>query len=180
MQEGRRKEVRKRKLDDLELRSRTLDKLLVTLKASTNSDARQLLELIRRDAPLEELVQFLDEHPGEVAEETREAIRNSPPPDTGGIRRMLAISELIDQPTVQVPAAPWTKVTNDNAFVSHLVSVYLNWYHFYFHNFDEGLFIEAMKAGKLGSVYCSPFLVNAVLGMGCVSLTHWFQKAQGF
>jgi hypothetical protein len=161
--------VRKRRLDQLELRSQALEKLLVTLRSSSDSEAKILVELIKRDAPLEELLEFLDEHPGEVANETRAALSASPPPEGVGIRRMLAISELVDQPTVSVPAAPWTKVTKDDGLVSHLMSAYLNWYHFYYHIFDEHLFLEAMVAGNLDSVYCSPLLVNAVLGMGCVS-----------
>jgi hypothetical protein len=52
------------------------------------------------------------------------------------------------------------------------VSAYLSWYHWFYHNFDEQLFLDAMSAGDLGSKYCSPFLVNAVLGMGCVSCRH--------
>lgn len=82
---------------------------------------------------------------------------------------MLTINELVDKPAFSVPAAPWTKITHNDWVVSHLVSAYLNWYHFYYHNFDEVLFLEAMVSGDLESSYCSPLLVNAVLAMGCVS-----------
>ncbi|EXJ77649.1 hypothetical protein A1O3_09877 [Capronia epimyces CBS 606.96] len=173
LQDGRRKEVRKRRLEELEARSQALDKLLVTLKHSSRSESRQLLDLIRRDAPLEEILQFLDDHPGQASNEAREALSASPPPEEGaGIRRMLAISELTDIPPYTAPAAPWTKITEDDSFVSHLISCYFTWFHFYYHNFDENLFLEAMKAGDLGSPFCSPFLVNVVLAIGCLFSVH--------
>ncbi|OAL21184.1 hypothetical protein AYO22_08147 [Fonsecaea multimorphosa] len=172
-QDGRRKQVRKRRLEELELRSHALDRILISLKNSSSPESRQLLDLIKRDAPLEEILEFLDAHPGPVANETRVALSATPPPENGGgIRRMLAISELTDEPTFRVPAAPWTTVTKDDLLVSHLVSAYLNWYHFYYHNFDEKLFLEAMAARDLQSPYCSPFLVNAVLGMACFFSDH--------
>ncbi|OAG41676.1 hypothetical protein AYO21_04140 [Fonsecaea monophora] len=172
-QDGRRKQARKRRIDELELRSHALDRILISLRNSSAPESRQLLELIKRDAPLEEILEFLDAHPGPVANETRRALSATPPPEGGGgIRRMLAISELVDDPTYKVPAAPWTTVTKDDQLVSHLVSSYLNWYHFYYHNFDEKLFLDAMVAKNLQSPYCSPFLVNAVLGMGCFFSDH--------
>ncbi|EXJ68033.1 uncharacterized protein A1O5_08648 [Cladophialophora psammophila CBS 110553] len=171
-QDGRRKESRKRRLNELELRSHALDRILISLKHSSSPEARQLLELIKQDAPLEEIILFLDTHPGPAANETRAALSASPPPEGDGIRRMLAISELTDNPTFRVPAAPWTTVTKDDLLVSHLVSAYINWYHFYYHNFDEKLFLAAMAKGNLDSSYCSPFLVNAVLGMGCFFSDH--------
>jgi hypothetical protein len=163
--------VRKRRLDELEFRSNALDRLLLKLRNSSHAEARELIDLIKRDAPLEDILEFIEKNPGELADETRRALSASPPPPEGaGIRRMLAISELIDMPTFQVEAAPWTTVTSDNAFVSNALSAYYNWYHFHYLNFDWDLFLEAFKAKDLYSPYCSPLLVNAVLGMGCVSI----------
>ncbi|ETI22501.1 hypothetical protein G647_06576 [Cladophialophora carrionii CBS 160.54] len=170
-QDGRRKQGRKRRLDELELRSQALDKLLSSLKSSSSSEAAQLLELIKGDASLEEIVRFLDRHPGKLADEARATLSPSPPLGSQQ-RRMLTLTELTDNPTYKVTAAPWTTVTEDDFFVSHLLSAYLSWYHWYYHNFDERLFLGAMAAGDLGSIYCSPFLVNAVLGMGCMFSDH--------
>jgi len=162
--------VRKRRLDELEFRSNALDKLLLKLRNSSHAEARELIDLLKRDAPLEEILEFIERNPGELADETKRALSASPPPPEGvGIRRMLAISELIDMPTFQVEAEPWTTVTSDNAFVSNVLSAYYNWFHWHYVNFDWELFLEAFKAKDLNSPYCSPFLVNAVLGMGCVS-----------
>lgn len=169
--------MRKRRLDELEFRSNALDRLLLKLRNSTQIEARELIDLIKRDAPLEDIVDFIEKNPGELADETRRAMSTSPPPPEGaGIRRMLAISELIDMPPLQVEAAPWTAVTSDNAFVSHVLSAYYGWYHFHYVNFDWELFIAAFKAKDLDSPYCSPLLVNAVLGMGCVRFSYLLPK----
>jgi branched-subunit amino acid aminotransferase/4-amino-4-deoxychorismate lyase len=125
--------------------------------------------LIKEDASLEEVLEFLDSHPGGVSDEARATFSPSPAPKSSQPRRMLTLTELTDSPPFRVSAAPWTTVTTDDFFVSHLVSAYLSWYHWYYHNFDETLFLDAMASGKLDSAYCSPFLVNAILGMGCVS-----------
>ena len=125
--------------------------------------------MIKGDASLDRILAFLDSHPGRFSDEARATLSPSPPPVDGQQRRMLTLTELTDNPTFKVSAAPWTTVTEDDFFVSHLVSAYLSWYHWYYHNFDERLFLDAMSRGSLESTYCSPFLVNAVLGMGCVS-----------
>ena len=166
-QDGRRKQGRKRRVDELELRSQVLEKLLHSLKNSSSSNSSQLLDLIRQDASLGEILEFLDSHPGTDLNEARATL--SPGPQNDHPRRMLTLTELTDSPTVKVPAAPWTSVTKDDFFVSHLVSAYFSWYHWYYHNFDDKLFVDAMAAGNLDSLWCSPFLVNAILGMGCVS-----------
>jgi hypothetical protein len=173
-QDGRRKQSRKRRLDELEVRSQALDRLLGLLKNSSSPESEELLALIRDGGTINEILGFLDAHPGKLADEARSSLTPTPPepprPDPQP-RRMLTLTELTDDPPFKVPATPWTTVTDDDLFVSHLVSTYMSWYHWYYHNFDERLFLDAMQAGDLGSVYCSPFLVNAVLGMGCVGLS---------
>lgn len=154
------------------MRSQALDRLLISLKHSPGSEARELIELIRRDAPLEEILEFLDAHPGRVADETRAILSPSPLLEEPEARRVMTVDELTDEPIYKVPASPWTTVTKDDLFVSHLVSAYLSWYHWYYHHFDERLFLDAITAGQVDSTYCSPLLVNAVLGMGCVSCSH--------
>jgi hypothetical protein len=169
-QDGRRKQGRKRRLDELEMRSQALDKLLTSIRNSSSSDSRQLLQLIKGNASLDEILEFLDSHPGKLADEARATL--SPQPENHQPRRMLTLTELTDDPTIKVSASPWTTVTDDDAFVSHLLSAYLSWYHWYYYNFDERLFLDALTTGNRDSPYCSPFLVNAVLGMGCVSRSH--------
>lgn len=81
--------------------------------------------------------------------------------------RALDIARLTDSPPYRVPAAPWTKVTTDDTLVSHLLSVLLIWDKPFHNLMDEALFLHDMQKGKLESTYCSPFLVNALLGYAC-------------
>jgi hypothetical protein len=76
---------------------------------------------------------------------------------------------LCDEAPVQVPAQPWTTVTRDGELVSHLVSLYFAWDWPFSAFLDMGVFVKHMQKGVLGSEFCSPFLVNAVLSNACVS-----------
>jgi hypothetical protein len=70
-----------------------------------------------------------------------------------------------------VPAKPWTKLTADDALVTHLVSVFLNYSNVYWRYVEEDLFLHCMQRG-LPSDFCSPFLVNAICAMACLSSEH--------
>lgn len=79
------------------------------------------------------------------------------------------IDRLTEIPLFELPAQPWTEVTADNAFVSHLISLWLTWDHMCSSWIDKDLFIMAMKSGDVNSPFCSPFLVNTILSHACVS-----------
>jgi len=91
------------------------------------------------------------------------------PPQTSSGRRALTIDQLKDIPLFEVPVQPWTRVTADGTFVSHLISLYFTWIHPWYHAVEQDIFLDAMKAGNLGDRFCSPFLVNAMLWWACVS-----------
>lgn len=84
-------------------------------------------------------------------------------------RKFMDIERLTDIPLYEVKAQPWTKVTTDDGFVSHLISLWLTWDHICRNWIDKDLFIEAMKSGDVKSLFCSPFLVNIILCQACVS-----------
>lgn len=77
---------------------------------------------------------------------------------------------LCDSAPCEVPAKPWTRVTADADLVSHLVSLYFAWDWPVTAVLDKGVFIRHMAKGVLGSEFCSPFLVNAVLSNACVGI----------
>jgi hypothetical protein len=77
------------------------------------------------------------------------------------------IQDLVN-PIISVPAKPWTTVTDDDDLVSHLMSLWLTWAHQWWQWIDRPTFIEAMKAGDLGSYICTPYLVNMILADACV------------
>lgn len=78
------------------------------------------------------------------------------------------ITDIVNPP-IFVPAKPWTTVTDDDDFVSHLISLWFTWAHPWWHWVDEQAFMEAMHSGDLENPNCSPYLVNMILADSCVS-----------
>jgi hypothetical protein len=62
--------------------------------------------------------------------------------------------------------AQWTRVTNDEALIKHLLTMYFTWHYAYFTTLSKSLFYRDLIRGK-SSQYCSPLLVNAMLALGC-------------
>lgn len=86
-------------------------------------------------------------------------------------KRVLGIHELTSRaPLVQLSAKPWTNITDNDEFVSEVVSLYLTWWHPIWRPFETKYFVEACRAGDLKSPFCSPFLFHAVVSIGSVSL----------
>lgn len=80
----------------------------------------------------------------------------------------VALETLCDIPLFKVPARPWTEVTDDSDFVSHLVSLYFTWDHPCAQYLDQKIFIDHMTRGDTRSQFCTPLLVNSLLSMACV------------
>lgn len=81
--------------------------------------------------------------------------------------RALRITRLTDNPSHQLQCSPWTTVVNDDALISHLISVWLAWDEIWYTWIDKDTFLSAMQARDLQSPYCSPFLVNIILAWAC-------------
>lgn len=64
-----------------------------------------------------------------------------------------------------VQTSAWTEVTEDLAFVQHLLELYFCWAHPFYSLFSKDDFLTDMTNGR--SQYCSPLLLNAVLSFGC-------------
>lgn len=80
----------------------------------------------------------------------------------------VTLENLCDVPLLEVPAKPWTEVTDDNDLVSHLISLYFTWDHPCVQVLDQMKFLEHMRRGVLDSEFCSPLLVNSILSMASV------------
>lgn len=80
----------------------------------------------------------------------------------------VTLESLCDIPLFNVPAKPWTEVTDDRELVSHLVSLYFTWDHPCGQIVDQRVFLNHMKRGKLDSEFCTPLLVNSLLSMASV------------
>lgn len=149
-----------------------------TLREAGNRRVIQLLNLIRSNASLDEVRLYIDEQLGRddlehtpELEDVRTEIRRLAQSNVQSRRRVLDVNRLADTPVYNVPAKPWTRLSDDDSFVSHLVSLWFTWFHPTYNWIDRNLFIKDMQAGNLDCQYCSPFLVNIILADACVSLT---------
>lgn len=143
-----------------------------------------LLDLIHSDASLAEIQFYLDEERPRSGSERKKAtpkslgweLRNGnmngaqSESESPATRTMFEPKQLADVPLFDVPAAPWTNVTQDVRFVSQLMSLWFAWFHPFFNWLDRDLFIRDMRSGDLKARCCSPFLVNAMLALACVSI----------
>ncbi|KAH8692094.1 hypothetical protein BGW36DRAFT_41532 [Talaromyces proteolyticus] len=171
--DNRRRMAVKRKMAELEDHKNTLDRLVEALRLSTNEHFMQLLDLIRyKKAPLETVKTYLDRNVSDSEFEASpelQAIHNEIEMRTRprSSRRILDVTWLSHIPVVDVPAAPWTTVTDDDGLVSYLISLWLTWSHPFCNWIDRDLFIRDMKSKNASSKYCSPFLVNSILAEAC-------------
>lgn len=62
--------------------------------------------------------------------------------------------------------AQWTRVTDDEELVRHLITMYFTWHYAYFTVLNKSLFYRDFIRGH-SSQYCSSLLVNAMLALGC-------------
>ncbi|KAJ5483228.1 hypothetical protein N7530_002474 [Penicillium desertorum] len=104
--------------------------------------------------------------PGNIASSPEEIPNMKPPqwPTVSPYARV-TLESLCDIPLFEVPAKPWTKVTDDDYLVSHLVSLYFTWDHPCTQFLDQRTFLQHMKLGDRKSEFCTPLLVNSLLSM---------------
>lgn len=193
--DGRRRTALKRKVEDLEQDREFLVKLVEALR-NDDQHALQLFNLIRSNASLDDIRLAVENRLMEPFQQSSSSSSSSPtmPVDLGRgsqlsntqssratyeyqstghshlHRQIMDIDRLTEIPLFEFPAQPWTSVTSDSAFVSHLISLWLAWDHVCRNWIDRDLFIKAMQSGDVNSPFCSPFLVNAILAQACVSL----------
>ncbi|KAL2864698.1 putative C6 transcription factor (NirA) [Aspergillus lucknowensis] len=60
----------------------------------------------------------------------------------------------------------WTKVTDDEHLISHLMTMYFTWHYPFFTTLSKELFYRDYVRG-VSSQYCSSLLVNSMLALGC-------------
>ena len=118
------------------------------------------MRLIRNDAPVDELAACARAIP---EDKSRQGLHDRTRSD------VMRIANLTDAPILRVPAQPWTTVTSDDDFVSHLISIFFTWHIESYPCVDKDVFIQAMTSGDTNSLFCSPFLVNCLLLTACVS-----------
>lgn len=182
----------KRKIESLERDNTILHDLVNQIRGADDLEVRQIVSLVRSNASLPEVhnsllqlrenAQLAHQQVNPVIEQwhhttktaliqnsasqTQSHSSNSPVP-TEPASRVLSVNRLIDNPIHQISAARWTTVTQDDHLVSHLVSLWATWCH----SLPDGIVMEPllreMKAGRLNSPFCSPFLVSCILAAAC-------------
>lgn len=164
------------KIQQLEADRGLLIRLVTTLRETDDCRATQLLNLIRSNSSLEEIKVYVNdrlytesEKPPEFVD-LADQLRPLSESEYRSQRRILDVRRrLTDIPTWKVPAKPWSKITDDDDFVSHLISFWFTWYHPYFNWIDRDMFIRDMQLGNPQTAkYCSSFRVNIILADACV------------
>lgn len=164
----------KRKVEELESDQRLLPDLLEAIRHGDNNLVEGLINLIRSNASNEELVTHLAANfprPPIGAEEEDARSKTSTrqqSPSSQPSRSSRAFQSSIT-PIFSVPAKPWTTVTDDDLLVSHLLSLWFTWRHWWYPFVDRDAFISAMQSGKEDDDLCTPALVNLILADACVS-----------
>ncbi|KAL4807269.1 hypothetical protein BDV18DRAFT_115137 [Aspergillus unguis] len=144
----RRKGAIERRLEALEQDRTLLLRLVDSIREESQEEVRRILQVIRSDCSLDEIRQFL------ARRSLSCEIEHSQHQSFGNL-------------LFHVPAWPWTTLTDDSNYVSHLLSLYFTWNHPVQKWIDRDLFIRDMQSGDPDSLYCSPFLVNALLAVAC-------------
>ncbi|QGA12441.1 hypothetical protein EYB26_000085 [Talaromyces marneffei] len=178
----RRRVAAKRTAEELEYHRDMLNDLFKVIRTADEKQAQRLLEIIRSDGTPEEIRVFIDEvlvqlqtfePPSKTKRDTatqlnelrnRANMQGSAPSFR---RQVMDVNFLCVIPPIQVPASPWTTVTDDEAFVSHLVSLYFTWDYPFYSFLDLNVLIDQMRSRDLNSEFCSQFLVNALLAHAC-------------
>lgn len=165
----------KRKLSSLEQKGQLLDDLMHTLRDTDENCAAQLLTLVRAHASLEQIRAYLDDLTGSLGIESTkvksaiEDFQNFDEMQRAASRPRLDGDRESKMLIFKVSSTPWTRVTSDDHFVSHLISLWFTWAHPYLNWIDRDLFIRDMQSGDTNAKFCSPFLVNVILADACVS-----------
>lgn len=166
----RQKRLLKRRVSSLEDDQKLFIRLLRTLR-HRNHHVDGLLDYIRDERPsLDQIKEYMGHHlPQRELEKSPQLLELYEGLATRPADRALSIARLCDIPPFTGHAKPWTTVTDDDQFVSHLISLYFTWCCLAFNFIDRDLFLRDFNSGGINSLYCSPFLVNAMLADACVS-----------
>ncbi|KAF4215306.1 hypothetical protein CNMCM6805_005459 [Aspergillus fumigatiaffinis] len=171
----RRKVAAKRNLEELSYYRSLLYALLESLRNSDETELNKILDHIRGSPSLNSIAAIVAGptiDPSDVSSEDLKGGSEESSSQAGSqepvyldIHSRITLEKLCDIPLVQVPAKPWTAVTDDGQLVSHLVSLYFTWDNPLVQIVDQKVFLEHMKAGMTNSEFCTPLLVNSVLAM---------------
>ncbi|KAK6497761.1 hypothetical protein TWF481_012163 [Arthrobotrys musiformis] len=172
-----------------------LTKIFNATKYCAKEELPNLLELIRGDASIEQIADYIHDKIDDGGQSTvDDDLADSPQADESmedqvEIESEMASSSSTTTPSYHrrsktidamdigsivqitipdVPSQPWTAVTTSDEFVSHLIQLYFTWEAPVYDFVEKTPFISDMRTGNpAASRYCSPLLVNAMLATAC-------------
>ncbi|KAK6352838.1 hypothetical protein TWF696_004839 [Orbilia brochopaga] len=162
-----------------------LTKIFNATKYCSKEELPQLLEVIRGDATIEEIAEYVQEQlgsnvgPGDPdlsmsaaaqghEESEREQAEGESSTSSLIFHRKssdaMYIGNLVQISVPFVPSQPWTSITQNDEFVSHLVQLFFTWEAPIYDIIEKDVFVADMRSGDVENAsYCSPLLVNIVL-----------------
>ncbi|KAL5343576.1 hypothetical protein BJX70DRAFT_393636 [Aspergillus crustosus] len=160
-----------------------LDDIFQLVRSTDETGARPLLDMIQNNASFGDVRNYLDRAFGRIPASnsatsssfflprplSKYEMKSGAPSFRS---KVMDVHYLCDSAPVKVPAKPWTSVTDDDALVSHLVSLYFTWDYPFYAFVDREILIKHWRMGNLQSDFCSPLLVNALLANAC-SYSHY-------
>lgn len=75
-----------------------------------------------------------------------------------------------DVPAHNLPISQWTSACKDDRLMNHLLALFWTWDNMVEPSLFRPLFEDDLNNNN--STFCSPFLVNALLALSCVSRRH--------
>lgn len=169
----RRKIAAQRTLGEMEHYRGLLHSLIEILRSADEERVQHTLQTIRDSSSLSPIAAAVDSRAINVGNTTAEVISDTLDGDevvqqaqlSADPQSRITLEKLCDIPLFRVPAKPWTKVTEDDHLVSHLISLYFTWDHPLSQLFDQTLFLDHMTTQDTASEFCSPLLVNSILAV---------------
>jgi hypothetical protein len=150
----------RREMQQLEEDQALFIRLLRTLR-HRHPDVEALLDYIAVQKPsLAEIKVYMDRHLSRQLEQTPELLEayneltQAQLPVTTSASRALDIARLCDIPPFSERADVRTTVTNDDQFVSHLLSLFFTWHAPFFNYINRELFLRDLQSGSTDSTFC--------------------------
>ncbi len=177
----RRNSAFKRDIETLQERSDALGVIVASIRSSTDAEVADIVQRIRANEDYERIAEtvkrtdLLPELSESNSLEGDLSCRLGRPArdKVGEIKHfghtsgLGLIPEAEVSPTTYTHAISeaWTRVTDDNIFLDHLLQLYFAWMHPFYTVFPKDLFLHDMSRGQ--SKYCSALLFNAILASAC-------------
>ncbi|KAL2011566.1 hypothetical protein VTN00DRAFT_4284 [Thermoascus crustaceus] len=131
------------------------------------------------DSPVEEDLAQTDQFEAELAGKMSELMLDGSVKFIGGTSNLIFLppgTELDESNSIlagtglerqtDYSVTRWTRVTDDEQLIGHLMTMYFTWHYAYFTTLSKDLFYRDYVRGR-SSQYCSSLLVNAMLALGC-------------